>query len=333
MEKRIKELFNERIFAEAKTRYGIHLNNIRLLDGFESFIYEYKKGNKEYILRISHSSRRTSSMIAGEIDWLNYLADHGVCAARAVPSEHDNLVEVLGEDHEYFSVVSFEKAVGNPPQEHDWDEALSLKIGRLLGKMHALTKHYTPGHSSYKRPEWYEETEDWAERFLPPSETTVIRKFQELHDYLHTLPQEKESYGLIHTDVHRGNFFVEDGNITLFDFDDCQYSWFVYDIAIALFYIIPHHCSGKKNLDFAKNVFKRLMEGYSQENTLDGFWLQQIPYFLKLREMDLYVVIHRSCDLNDLDPWCQSFMTNRKYNIEHNVPYLDINFDEENPFS
>jgi len=42
--------------------------------------------------------------------------------------------------------------------------------------------------------------------------------------------------------------------------------------------------------------------GYRRENTLDSTWLKQIPYFLELREIDRYVVIHRSLDLDDLDP-------------------------------
>jgi len=45
-----------------------------------------------------------------------------------------------------------------------------------------------------------------------------------------------------------------------------------------------------------------------------------------LREIDLYIAIHRSFDLDDLDPWCASFMRDRKYKIEHDVPYVDMSF-------
>jgi len=68
------------------------------------------------------------------------------------------------------------------------------------------------------------------------------------------------------------------------------------------------------------------MEGYSRENALDVSWLQQIPYFLKLREIDLYIIIHRSFDINDLDPWCTSYMKNRRQKIENDVPFVDIDF-------
>jgi Ser/Thr protein kinase RdoA (MazF antagonist) len=326
MEKRIKEIYNEQILAQALARYGIAKNNVRLLDGFESFIYEYEKGGRGYILRVSHSSRRTSGMIGGEVEWLNYLAEHGVPAARAVPSDDGQLVEVVDVGDTYFSAVSFEKALGAHPNREEWRAGLPGKLGQIMGRMHALTKRYQPSEARFKRPEWDEELEGFAEKHLPPSETKVIEKINALLAYLHTLPQDGESYGLVHTDMHGGNFFVDDGKITLFDFDDCQYAWFVYDIALALFYVLPHNCVSEKDVAWAKDFLEQFLAGYDRENRIAPEWLRQIPYFLKLREMDLYVVIHRSFDLDDLSPWCASFMDNRKYKIENDVPYVDMSF-------
>ncbi len=43
---------------------------------------------------------------------------------------------------------------------------------------------------------------------------------------------------MIHQDAHTGNLFVDDDyTMTLFDFDDCVYGHFIYDIAMVLFYI------------------------------------------------------------------------------------------------
>jgi len=166
VDKNIREAYTDCILTEAAKRYGITKDRVRLLDGFESFIYEYERDEQAYILRISHSLHRTSDLIHGEIEWMNHLADNGVPAARAVPSEYGNLVEPIEmEDGSHFTAVSFERA------------------------------------------------------------------------------------------------------------------------------------------------------------------RRQIPYFLKLREMDLYVIIHRSCDLDNLDPWCASFMDNRKYKIENDVPYVALDWE------
>lgn len=79
-----------------------------------------------------------------------------------------------------------------------------------------------------------------VERYLPTSETIAKAKYREVWDHLQTLPKTRANYSLIHQGIaHGSNFLVDDtGTITLFDFDDCVYSWFSNDIAIVLFYIV-----------------------------------------------------------------------------------------------
>ncbi|EGG34281.1 phosphotransferase [Paenibacillus sp. HGF5] len=48
---------------------------------------------------------------------------------------------------------------------------------------------------------------------------------------LTSLPKSKDTYGLTHTDFHQSNFYLHNGDIYLFDFDDCGYTYFVNDIA------------------------------------------------------------------------------------------------------
>jgi len=53
---------------------------------------------------------------------------------------------------------------------------------------------------------------------------------------LEAAPEPGGSVGLVHGDAHAGNFLVEDGRITLFDFADCVYGRYVYDVAMVVFY-------------------------------------------------------------------------------------------------
>ena len=43
MEKRIKERYNQQILNQVMEFYGIADDRIKLLDGFESFIYEFQR--------------------------------------------------------------------------------------------------------------------------------------------------------------------------------------------------------------------------------------------------------------------------------------------------
>ena len=73
MEKKIKERYSDQILQEAMQAFAIQDGHIRLLDGFESFIYEFERDKESFILRIGHSLRRSENLIQGEVDWINYL--------------------------------------------------------------------------------------------------------------------------------------------------------------------------------------------------------------------------------------------------------------------
>jgi len=246
--------------------------------------------------------------------------------ARAVLSANDRLVEVIEDGHGgHFLATAFVKARGGPPTKESWNEALFERYGRLIGRMHALSKAYKPPDPALRRPDWDDPLMLDTERWLPLSEAAALEKFQTLMDYLQSLPKEQDGYGLVHQDAHGGNFFVDDeGNITLFDFDDCVYSWYVYDVAMVLFYAVTNRPDAN---EFAPLFMEPFMRGYRQENNLDPTWLREIPAFLKLREIDLYAIIRRSFDVEHIEHrWTAEFMRGRKEKIENEVPYLDIDF-------
>ena len=327
MEKRIKDRYNDSILQQVRHFYDIKGDDIRLLDGFESFIYEFDRDGKSFILRIGHSLRRTENLIRGEVDWINYLHHGGASVSRAILTVNGDLVAAVPDGHNgYFLATAFEKAAGKPPGREQMSSVLYERYGRLIGLMHALTKNYKPEDPAWKRPEWDDPDMLEVEGWLPESESRAVEKYLELKSRLHSLPKSNESYGLIHQDAHAGNFFVDDGcKITLFDFDDCSYSWFINDIAIVLFYIatgVEHQVS------FTKQFMTDFLRGYRAEFHLDREWLGEIPSFLKLREIDLYAVIHRSFDVENIDhPWVANFMHDRKERIENEVSF--INFDCE----
>ena len=70
------------------------------------------------------------------------------------------------------------------------------------------------------------------------------------------------------------------------------------------------------------------LKGYLNFFPLDLELLKEIPYFLKMREFELYSVIQRDFDPDNIeDSWVKRFMHNRKINIEYDVPYIYLDFD------
>ena len=99
MEKRIKDRYNQQILEQVMEFFSITEDNIHLLDGFESFIYEFHREGQAYILRISHSLRRNKNLIRGEIDWINYLHRGGAGVAKAITAENGDFVVPVPDVH------------------------------------------------------------------------------------------------------------------------------------------------------------------------------------------------------------------------------------------
>ncbi|MCW5875711.1 MAG: phosphotransferase [Anaerolineales bacterium] len=322
MEKFIKDRFNDAILAEAARRYGVAPEAVRVLDSFESFIFEFSRPDGDFILRIGHSSRRNQTLIEGETEWINYLVAGGVSAAQAIQSQAGKLVEAIPDGHGGdFLAVAFVKARGGPPRER-WTPALCETYGETIGRMHALSKHYT---APPKRPHWDDPVFEFVNSYAPAGEAIARQKYQQVCDHVRTLPKDIESYGLTHQDAHGGNLFVDEaGRITLFDFDDCGYNWYINDIAMVLFYRVANEDDPEA---LAREFLGHFLRGYQRACPLDPKWLQEIPHFLKIREIELYAIIHRDFDLDKIDnDWVAGFMRGRKARIENDLPYLDLDF-------
>lgn len=328
MEEKIRSRFNEQILAEARQRYGIAADNIKGMGGFESFIYGYEKAGQRYVLRLGHSLRRSPNLIRGEVDWINHLARGGAGVAQAINSELGNLVELIPDSHgEHFLATAFAWAAGGPVWEMEgWTDRFILNYGRLIGKTHALTKQYTLPDEAWRRPFWDDPIMTDTTSALPQLDPTAMALNQANLAYLRQLPKEPDSFGLIHQDAHAANLFVdENGQITLFDFDDCVYGHFAYDIAMVVFYAITNR---PNPVEFCGRLWPLFWQGYCAENRLDPIWLQEILPFMKLREIDLYGVIRRDIpDLND-DSWAAQFMRGRQEKIWAERPYIDYTFED-----
>ena len=326
MEKRITDRFSENILDQALERYSLDKKDTTALGGFESYIYAFNGDGIEGILRISHSIRRSPDLIRGELDWINYLHQGGVGVARPLISQQGKWVEELDDGRGgFFLAAAFERAPGEMYRDLDWPPDLIQEYGKQLGRMHQLATTYWPGNPEWKRPDWYDPINLEIDRFLPPEDHQIREIYQDLKKYLHALPVVPESYGMIHQDPHPGNFHVDkEGQITFFDFDDCAYGWFVNDIALVLFYT---SLGQDDPATFIPNFLAGFLPAYLAQYPLDPKWFREIPSFQKLREIDLYALIHRSFDLDDLDPWCAWYMDGRKQRLEQQVPFLEFDWE------
>ncbi len=326
MDPRIARRYSDLIFETALERFGIDSGRVHALDGFESFLYEYERRDEGFVLRIGHSLRRSRELIHGEVDWINYLARGGARVARAILSENGNLVEAV-EDGQggQFLCTAFVRAAGSEMRPERLNERLVRNYGRLLGRMHTLAKAYQLSSPAWKRPDWDDPSNLYAEQWMPGRYHHLLPPYQQLVAQFRSLPRTPEGFGMIHQDAHPGNFFVDpEDQLTLFDFDDCVYGHFIYDIAMVLFYTAGFEPDPSGFLNWSAPAF---LGGYREENRLDPLWLQELPGFLKLREIDLFAEILYADGENPEQPWSARYMQGRRERIERGVPFIDFDWD------
>ncbi|PKN92332.1 MAG: hypothetical protein CVU44_14425 [Chloroflexi bacterium HGW-Chloroflexi-6] len=327
MDPQIASRFNDDILQAAMQRYDIPATGIEALDGFESFIYKFERPDGRFILRIGHSQRRSPDLIRGEVDWINFLAAGGATVAPAILSADGNLVEALPDGHgAHFLCTAFVHAPGGPIRKEQTNETLFRNYGRLLGRMHALAKTYTVIDPAWRRYDWDSAENNTAERQMPAREALALEKYRAVLTHLRSLPRDADSFGMIHQDGHPGNFFVDDQlNLTLFDFDDCVYGHFIYDIAMVLFYTAVNEADP---VEFTERFMPVFLSGYREENRLDPAWLAELPHFMKLREIDLFAAIHFSFEDGDNPnhPWCARYMRGRRQRIESGQPFIEFDW-------
>ncbi|MHA2029511.1 MAG: phosphotransferase enzyme family protein [Candidatus Kariarchaeaceae archaeon] len=199
----------------------------------------------------------------------------------------------------------------------NWDPELIINWGRLLGKTHSLAKEYTV--NEFKRYNFFL-PDSLIDNILPDDEPDVITKIKKLHRKISSLTKETDGYGIIHSDLHPGNFLVRNKQIVgVFDFDRTCYKWFIADIAIALFYPLfqsPIRESLEDQKKFVDVFLPKLLQGYEIENKLETDWYTKLPDFIRLRDAVLYLYLPRTDEF-------QKFRSSLLDRITKRHPILD----------
>jgi Ser/Thr protein kinase RdoA (MazF antagonist) len=297
MQDEIVFLLTPELVDEAASRWGATEKAV-LLDDVTNFVYEIKCQQERRILRLTHSSHHSEDEIMAELDWVNYLVQQGVTASRPLFSERNKQLTVcFPVQGSSFTAAVFEYAPGHfidTSNRQEWNPSLFQTLGRTMGRMHRVTKQYHPRHLKKKRSHWFEEdTIQNASDYLPADQKQVATDLEELLQCFGHASQTVDDYGLVHNDVNPTNFHVNDGRITLFDFDDCAYNWFINDIAVTmpLYSKLFNKAGWEAEL---KEFFCWYMRGYEQENKLDEGWLEVLPDCLRLQNIITLVACHQS---------------------------------------
>ncbi|WP_219836127.1 phosphotransferase enzyme family protein [Paenibacillus sp. R14(2021)] len=315
------------ILSKAAKSFGFDVETLAFISNSTNEVYRFSKNDSQYILRLSEKSFDYVNRINAEVHWVRYLAENGIQASLPITTTDGELTAVYNENEKWVIATAFQMASGIffDREPGMWGPSLFHQWGELMGKIHSLTKSYNPGDLSLKRAEWGPAILD-NPHLREGSYRILLDKLQSLESLISSFPKDEKSYGLIHYDFHPYNFLIDQGKITVFDFDDAIYGWFALDIGVAAAHAVwwgsPKH-DRKSKREFATRFLNEFLTGYLKQNSLETYWIQQIPLFMDYRNISSFFWWLSSWDGDEghLSEFQKSAIANAVERIQKGLPF------------
>jgi Ser/Thr protein kinase RdoA (MazF antagonist) len=248
-----------------------------------------EQGRAPIVIRIYRPGGRPAVQIQSELAWMRALRSElgPMLPAIIAGSDDSELVEVIraGAVPSCFC-VAFSLAPGSEPHEDDL-AAWFPRLGAITARFHQQARGWTTP-TWFSRPTWDVSTTLGARPHWGPWSSSVPdaeerAHLQRLADVVTTrlrrFGADAGRFGLVHADLRLANLVADGDDIQVIDFDDCGFSWYLYDLACALTFNEAH-----PDVD---ELIAGWVEGYRTIEPLSPADETEIATFLMLRRLML----------------------------------------------
>lgn len=232
---------------------------------------------------------------------MRFLSDEGLGVAGALSSSDGNLVETFDTQVDPLHVSGFTKASGGPLRcALDWHPEFHRDLGAVIGRMHVATRIYQRLKGIQKRKSWPEGIR-FISQYIPQHGTFARRRFDEVVEWASSFETGPDTFGLVHIHPNFANLFVgESSGVTAFDFDDCHYNWFAYDLEVPIFYALVHFGVPSPHPTEQNWFSGPVLDGYTRHNIPGEGWLRRVPAFVGYRRIEVFAWTHKLLDMGNL---------------------------------
>lgn len=237
--------------------YGLPADSKTTLISFSenaTWLVQCPRTAKKSVIRLSRPGYRSYEHITSELQWIAQIRRYvqGSNAGFNTPAVMRNL---RGEtitryrdeaDREQYAVM-FEFVPGHQPQVASLEQAF-YQLGSISALLHSNITGEPGDH--FSRPDWNIDTAIgingmwgcWRHNPAVGPETAALFSQAEikLRKQINDYGADERVRGLIHGDLRLANLIVAEGAFYLIDFDDCGFSWYLYELACSLT-LIEHH--------------------------------------------------------------------------------------------
>ncbi len=245
-----KQIYRLRCLAlAALSNYDLAVAQISLINHGENTCFKVIARNKKknqvnkFVLRIHRSGYHNEQAIRVELQWLLSI------------SKETNLivpVPVAGKDGEIlYPIFTDEVRETRSCVLFGWiegqfyDKRLTassmFKVGKLSAQLQSNGKSF-PSSDKSLRPKWNAEGLIGKEAImgaipdvLEKKDKQIVKRAKEkIVNDTHSIENDPKRFGLIHADLHPGNYMFHKGEIRAIDFDDCGLGYYMYDLAVTI---------------------------------------------------------------------------------------------------
>ena len=240
---------------------------------------------RRHILRLHRPGYQSFAAIRSELAWVSALRDTGLRLPRPLAGRNGELVQ-QGAGQRLAVLFAFEE--GREPDAGDDLAPLFRTIGGYTATAHRHAEAWKRP-PRFLRPAWTADAildpdglwGDW--RQAPGVEGKTRRTLDDLDQRLRAAlaayGTSPDRFGLIHADMRLANLLVRGDAVTLIDFDDCGFGWFMYDLAASLSFV--------ETSPQVSSLKKSWLAGYTAVRPLSSADLGIIDAMVLLRRMAL----------------------------------------------
>lgn len=287
--------YKKQLTEEITKRYHLNLDKATLVEGHEggrNVIFICDKDSNKVVLRISALGDRSQEEYLAEVEFVHNLAKNGASVADVMLSENMNYVEefILGEEPVYISLFALAPGILISDNGYQYREGVPLaeyfyNTGKVLGRIHEISKKYVPKYKRYSMEEHY--NKDYINELISDKYVTLKKAIFKVLDQYSIMKKTDENYGLVHFDFSDGNYNInyENGDITVYDFDNCCYCFYLFDLANLWTHgvgWIQWESNIEKRKAFMKDYFDTIVTGYRSETQISDEMLDLVPFFIQV---------------------------------------------------
>jgi Ser/Thr protein kinase RdoA (MazF antagonist) len=219
---------------------------LTLLNISENATYAVDEPGRRTVLRLHRRGYHDRAEIESELHWLDALRDQaGIRTPRVIPDRSgQRLVALDGDGGERYAVL-FEWLPGAEPAGEGLVASFE-HLGEITARMHDHVLAWQPP-PGFRRFAWdydgaFGATARWGRWqqgiAVGGAERAVLDRLDRtLRTRLTRYGRAPDRYGLVHADLRLANLLVDGAATYVIDFDDCGWSWYLYDLGAALSFI------------------------------------------------------------------------------------------------